>query len=457
MTGSGACVFTSESVTEGHPDKIADQISDSILDAVMAGDPNGRVACETLVTTGLAFIAGEITTTVYVDFPGLVRETIKQIGYTRAKFGFDYETCAVVSAIDPQSPDIAQGVDTGGAGDQGLMFGFACNETPELMPMPIMMAHKLTRRLTEARRTGDLEWLRPDGKSQVTVEYDGGTPKRIEAIVVSCQHSDTISIRELREDVERSHRPGDSAQDDRRSDQDLHQPHRPVRDRWAAGGLPGLTGRKIIVDTYGGVGSHGGGAFSGKDPSKVDRSASYMARHVAKNIVAAGTGEEGRGPARVRDRRGGPGVRDGGHLRYRHRARGGAHPIHPRGLPVDAEGDHHRPRSAEAHLQADRGLRPLRAHRAGVHVGADSPSGGAARRLQGLKLRSRCSGRGRVRTSSRRACMAWSGCCPLVPATRRTVLGNPASGVARSDWRPSRTWSVACIGSPDGRGAGVID
>jgi S-adenosylmethionine synthetase len=288
MAPNGTHVFSSESVTEGHPDKIADQISDAILDAVLAEDPNGRVACETLVTTGLAFIAGEISTTVYVDFPRLVRETIRDIGYTRAKFGFDYETCAVISSIDPQSPDIAQGVDTGGAGDQGLMFGFACNETPELMPMPIMLAHKLTMRLAEARRTDELEWLRPDGKSQVSIEYREGKPHRVEAVVVSCQHSDSVSIRELRNEVREKViapiLPSAMIDDDTKV---FINP----TGRFVIGGPQGdcgLTGRKIIVDTYGGVGSHGGGAFSGKDPSKVDRSASYMARYVAKNIVAAG-------------------------------------------------------------------------------------------------------------------------------------------------------------------------
>ncbi len=288
MARNGVHYFTSESVTEGHPDKIADQISDAILDAVMAGDPTGRVACETLVTTGLAFIAGEITTEIYVDFPAIVRETIKEIGYTRAKFGFDYATCAVISSIDPQSPDIAQGVDTGGAGDQGLMFGFACDETPELMPLPLMLAHRLTRRLSEARRTGELEWLRPDGKSQVTVEYDGFEPKRIEAIVVSCQHSDMVQLRELREDVREI--IIDRVLPAAMIDDDTKVYINPTG-RFVIGGPQGdcgLTGRKIIVDTYGGVGSHGGGAFSGKDPTKVDRSASYMARHVAKNIVAAG-------------------------------------------------------------------------------------------------------------------------------------------------------------------------
>ena len=288
MAPHGMHVFSSESVTEGHPDKIADQISDAILDAVLSEDPNGRVACETLVTTGLAFIAGEISTTVYVDFPRLVRETIRDIGYTRAKFGFDYETCAVISSIDPQSPDIAQGVDTGGAGDQGLMFGFACDETPELMPMPIMLAHKLVMRLAEARRADEIEWLRPDGKSQVSVEYRNGAPHRIEAVVISCQHSDSVSIRELRMEVREKViapvLPSAMMDDDTKV---LINP----TGRFVIGGPQGdcgLTGRKIIVDTYGGVGSHGGGAFSGKDPSKVDRSASYMARYVAKNIVAAG-------------------------------------------------------------------------------------------------------------------------------------------------------------------------
>ena len=273
MAPNGRYVFTSESVTEGHPDKIADQI---------------RVACETLVTTGLAFIAGEISTTTYVDLPGVVRQTIKEIGYTRAKFGFDYETCAVVSSIDPQSPDIALGVDPGGAGDQGLMFGYASDETPELMPMPVMLAHKLTMRLSAVRRSDEVDWLRPDGKSQVSIEYDSTVPKRVEAVVVSCQHADTVGIRELREEIcERVIRAVIPA---RLMDDDTKVFINPTG-RFVVGGPQGdcgVTGRKIIVDTYGGVGSHGGGAFSGKDPSKVDRSASYMARHVAKNIVASG-------------------------------------------------------------------------------------------------------------------------------------------------------------------------
>jgi len=288
MVREGKHVFTSESVTEGHPDKIADQISDAVLDAVLAGDPNGRVACETLVTTGMAFLAGEISTSVYVDFPGLVRETIRSIGYTRAKFGFDSETCAVVSSIDPQSPDIAMGVDTGGAGDQGLMFGYACSETDELMPLPIMLAHRLTRRLAEVRRAGELEWLRPDGKSQVSVEYEGTEPRRVEAVVVSCQHSDSVTTSELRAEIRE--KVIDRVIPAQLIDDDTSLFINPTG-RFVIGGPQGdcgLTGRKIIVDTYGGVGSHGGGAFSGKDPSKVDRSASYMARHVAKNIVAAG-------------------------------------------------------------------------------------------------------------------------------------------------------------------------
>ena len=288
MAPSGKHVFTSESVTEGHPDKIADQISDAVLDAVLSEDIEGRVACETMVTTGLAFIAGEITTKTYVEFPSIVRETIKEIGYTRAKFGFDYETCAVISSIDPQSPDIAQGVNPGGAGDQGLMFGYATNETTELMPMPLVMAHQLTMRLSQARRNGEVEWLRPDGKAQVSIEYDGDEPKRIEAVVVSCQHSEEVETETLREEVRAQIidkvLPGHLIDAGTKF-------HINPTGRFVIGGPQGdcgLTGRKIIVDTYGGVGSHGGGAFSGKDPSKVDRSASYMARHVAKNVVASG-------------------------------------------------------------------------------------------------------------------------------------------------------------------------
>ncbi|HEX2832016.1 MAG TPA: methionine adenosyltransferase [Thermoanaerobaculia bacterium] len=285
-------LFTSESVTEGHPDKIADQISDAILDAVLAEDPVGRVACETLVTTGLAMISGEITTKTYVDFPSIVRGTIREIGYTRAKYGFDSETCAVISSIDPQSPDIAQGVDTGGAGDQGLMFGFAVRETPELMPLPIMLAHQLTRRLTDVRKSNELDFLRPDGKSQVTIEYDGKRPVRAEAIVISTQHSPSVSHRDLSDaiidKVIREVVPAELLDKDTKY-------HINPTGKFVIGGPQGdtgLTGRKIIVDTYGGRGRHGGGAFSGKDPTKVDRSACYMARYIAKNIVASGIADE---------------------------------------------------------------------------------------------------------------------------------------------------------------------
>jgi S-adenosylmethionine synthetase len=288
MARNGRYLFTSESVTEGHPDKIADQISDSILDAILAQDPVGRVACETLVTTGLAIIAGEITTSCYVDFPKIVRETIREVGYTRAKYGFDSETCAVLSSIHEQSPDIAQGVDPGGAGDQGLMFGYACTETPELMPMPIMLAHKLVKGLSCARRDGVLDYLRPDGKSQVSVEYDSGKPVRVDTVVVSTQHSAAVSSDTLREDITDKIIsrviPADMMDSKTRV---LINP----TGRFVVGGPhgdAGVTGRKIIVDTYGGAAPHGGGAFSGKDPTKVDRSACYMARYVAKNVVAAG-------------------------------------------------------------------------------------------------------------------------------------------------------------------------
>jgi S-adenosylmethionine synthetase len=288
MSRNGRHLFTSESVTEGHPDKIADQISDSILDAILAQDPVGRVACETLVTTGLAIIAGEITTSCYVDFPKIVRDTIKEVGYTRAKFGFDSETCAVLSSIHEQSPDIAQGVDPGGAGDQGLMFGFACTETDELMPMPIMLAHKLCKGLSCARRDGVLEYLRPDGKSQVTVEYEGTRPVRIDAIVVSSQHSPLVTNETMREDIIETIVNRVIPADMMDSNTKLYV--NPTG-RFVVGGPhgdAGVTGRKIIVDTYGGAAPHGGGAFSGKDPTKVDRSACYMARYIAKNVVAAG-------------------------------------------------------------------------------------------------------------------------------------------------------------------------
>ncbi|MGA2901797.1 MAG: methionine adenosyltransferase [Candidatus Acidiferrales bacterium] len=281
-------LFTSESVTEGHPDKIADQISDAVLDAVLTDDPMGRVACETLVTTGLVVVAGEITTTTYVDFSDLAREVIRDVGYTRAKFGFDAETCGVICAIKKQSPDIAMGVDTGGAGDQGLMFGFACDETPELMPMPIQLAHSLTHKLAEVRKKGTVDFLRPDGKSQVTIEYIDGRPARVDAVVISTQHSDKVSHSKLEEavmaEVIKPVLPG--AMVDKKTKYYINP-----TGRFVTGGPmgdAGLTGRKIIVDTYGGYSRHGGGALSGKDATKVDRSACYMARYVAKNIVAAG-------------------------------------------------------------------------------------------------------------------------------------------------------------------------
>jgi S-adenosylmethionine synthetase len=286
-------LFTSESVTEGHPDKIADQISDGILDAIIGQDKHCRVACETILTTGIAFVAGEISTRAYVEIPDIIRDVIKSVGYCDATWGFDYRTCSVITSIHQQSSDIAMGVDSGGAGDQGLMFGYASNETEELMPMPIVLAHRLTRRLAEVRKKNILPWVRPDGKSQVTIEYRDGKPVRVDTVVVSTQHSDKVTSKQIEREV-------------------LDQVIKPVMPkaiydpvsvkhyinptgRFVTGGPmgdTGLTGRKIIVDTYGGVGSHGGGAFSGKDPTKVDRSASYMARYIAKNIVAAGLAEK---------------------------------------------------------------------------------------------------------------------------------------------------------------------
>ena len=288
MSRNGRHLFTSESVTEGHPDKIADQISDSILDAILAKDEKARVACETLVTTGIAFIAGEITTTAVIDYQEVVRKTITDVGYTRGKYGFDAETCAVISAIHSQSPDIAMGVDTGGAGDQGLMFGFACTETPELMPLPIMLAHGLVRGLSTARREGSLGYLRPDGKSQVTVEYDGNRPIRVDAVVVSSQHSPDVTNETMRADI--TERIINKVIPEGMRDKNTKVYVNPTG-RFVIGGPhgdAGVTGRKIIVDTYGGAAPHGGGAFSGKDPTKVDRSACYMARYIAKNVVAAG-------------------------------------------------------------------------------------------------------------------------------------------------------------------------
>ncbi len=286
-------LFTSESVTEGHPDKIADQISDGILDAMISQDKFSRVACETVLTTGIAFVAGEISTKAYVEIPDLVRSIIKDVGYTDARWGFDYHTCSILTAIHNQSSDIAQGVDSGGAGDQGLMFGYTTNETDELMPMPIVLAHRLTRRLAEVRKKKILPWVLPDGKSQVTIEYRDGRPARVDTIVVSTQHMDSVTNKQIEKDIiEKVIKPV--------MPKGIYDPtsvkyHINPTGRFVVGGPmgdTGLTGRKIIVDTYGGVGSHGGGAFSGKDPSKVDRSASYMARYIAKNIVAAGLADK---------------------------------------------------------------------------------------------------------------------------------------------------------------------
>ncbi len=292
MAARNRFLFTSESVTEGHPDKIADQISDAIVDACLTEDEYSRVACETLLTTGLAFIAGEITTKAYVDFPSIVRGTVTSVGYIDATYGFDSQTCAVISSIHEQSPDIAMGVDPGGAGDQGMMFGYASNENEQLMPTPIMLAHKLTHRLSDVRKNGDLDWLRPDGKSQVTVEYDSNhKPVRIDAVVISTQHSETVDNNKIRAEVLKhviqSVLPAHMLDPDTKY-------HINPTGRFVVGGPmgdTGLTGRKIIVDTYGGMGRHGGGCFSGKDPTKVDRSACYMARYIAKNVVASGVAD----------------------------------------------------------------------------------------------------------------------------------------------------------------------
>jgi S-adenosylmethionine synthetase len=281
-------LFTSESVTEGHPDKVADHVSDAVLDAVLAQDPKARVACEVLVTTGICVVSGEITTTAHIDVPSIARKTIADIGYNDAAFGFDAKTCGIINVVQTQSPDIAMGVDTGGAGDQGLMFGYACDETPELMPLPIQLAHRLCEKLSQVRRAGELKYLRPDGKSQVSVEYVNGKPTRIDAVVISTQHGDDVSTEQLRADV-RKHII-DAVVPQNLVDKNTKYHINPTG-RFVIGGPhgdTGLTGRKIIVDSYGGMGRHGGGAFSGKDPTKVDRSACYMARYIAKNLVASG-------------------------------------------------------------------------------------------------------------------------------------------------------------------------
>ena len=353
-------LFTSESVTEGHPDKVADAISDAVLDCLLEKDPVARVACETLVTTGLAIIAGEITTSAYVHLPDVVRDTIRRIGYTDAGFGFDANTCAVMSTIDAQSRDIGQGVDTGGAGDQGMMFGFATDETEELMPMPIMLAHRLTRALADRRKSGDLKWLRPDGKSQVTVVYEDGQPVAVDTVVISTQHADGINNTKIRKaiisDVIEASIPKELRQKKIKY-------HINPTGRFVIGGPQGdcgLTGRKIIVDTYGGMGRHGGGAFSGKDPSKVDRSACYAARWVAKNIVAAGLAR--RGGARLRAR---------GYFRHGYGTRGAYSRSRERQLRPYAKGHHHRARPSEAHLWRNVGLRTFRPHAREGRLGKD--------------------------------------------------------------------------------------
>ena len=370
MSSQNRYLFTSESVTEGHPDKIADQISDAILDACLAEDPVSRVACETLTATGLVVIAGEITTKAYVDFQSLVRGTISSIGYNNALYGFDSNTCAVISSINKQSGDIAMGVDTGGAGDQGMMFGYACNENAELMPTPISLAHKLTMRLSEVRKHGRLPYLRPDGKSQVTVEYDKNhKPQRVDAVVISTQHSETVGNEELRSDILKhviqATIPASLLDEDTKY-------HINPTGRFVIGGPmgdTGLTGRKIIVDTYGGMGRHGGGAFSGKDPTKVDRSAAYMARHIAKNIVAAGLADRVRSSTCLCHRRGRSGQRTGRH--FRHLQSGSRHDSGPgaRAFQADPEGHHRVAEIAPADLLQDRGLWPLWPQRSRLHLG----------------------------------------------------------------------------------------
>ncbi len=371
-------IFTSESVTEGHPDKMADQISDAVLDAVLADDPTGRVACEVLVTTGICVVSGEITTRTYVDVPKLVRAVIHEIGYTDAEMGFDSKTCGVLNTIQSQSPDIALGVDTGGAGDQGMMFGYACDETEELMPLPIMMAHKLVRQLSEVRRSGKLKFLRPDGKSQVSVEYVDGRPARIVAVVVSTQHDDEVSTETLRAEVKKH--VIDPVLPANMIDAGTKYHINPTG-RFVTGGPhgdTGLTGRKIIVDSYGGMGRHGGGAFSGKDPTKVDRSACYMARYIAKNIVAAGLATAMRGAVSLCDRRGRACIGDGAYIRDRCGGRGEARGVGAIAFPAYAQG-HYRPfETPPAGVSKNGFVRPFRPHRRVFHLG----SHGQSRRAQ---------------------------------------------------------------------------
>ncbi len=410
-------IFTSESVTEGHPDKMADQISDSVLDAVLADDPTGRVACEVLITTGMVVVAGEITTKTYVNVPDLVRSVVNDIGYNDATYGFDGKTCGVLNAIQSQSPDIAMGVDTGGAGDQGLMFGYACDETEELMPLPIILSHKLCRQLSEARRSGQLKFLRPDGKSQVSVEYVDGKPARIDAVVVSTQHSDDISTEELRAQI-RKHII-DPILPKNMVDGDTKYHINPTG-RFVIGGPhgdTGLTGRKIIVDTYGGMGRHGGGAFSGKDPTKVDRSACYMARYIAKNLVAAGLANRCEvqlayaigvaepvsvmvntfGTGKVSDAR--PvsytrldvykrhGFGDGEHLRHRQGERCAADRTGPLQFQADPQGDHRPSPAAPPDLPRYCRVRSFRPQRKFVQLGKDRQGSGAQGSCPGNRRR----------------------------------------------------------------------
>ncbi len=374
-------LFTSESVTEGHPDKVADQISDGVLDAILSKDIRGRVAVETLVKTGLCVVAGEVSTTAYVEIPKIVRSTIVRIGYTDSTMGFDGHTCGVMVAIEGQSQDIARGVDNNkeqGAGDQGMMFGYACNETAELMPAPIHYAHALTRRLAEVRRKLH-PWLRPDGKSQVTVQYEDGRPVRIDTVVVSTQHAEDATNKKIHaavmEDVIAKALP-------RRLLDRKTRYHINPTGRFVIGGPmgdSGVTGRKIIVDTYGGMGRHGGGAFSGKDPSKVDRSAAYMGRYIAKNVVGRRTGRPLRGAGVLRHRRGRPGVGDGGHLRDGAGGRGADCPGGAAHLRAEAARDCPASGFAAPHLPAHGGLRALRPPGEGLHLGTHRHEGCAAR------------------------------------------------------------------------------
>jgi S-adenosylmethionine synthetase len=393
-------LFTSESVTEGHPDKIADQISDAVLDAILEKDPMGRVACETLVTTGVAVVAGEITTDTYVDIPGIVRGTLKGIGYTDANYGIDAHTCAVMTTIDRQSPDIAQGVDTGGAGDQGMMFGYATDENDALMPTPILLAHRLAERLAEVRKNGKLMWLRPDGKTQVSVAYVDGRPVHVDTVVVSTQHDPEASNEEIRAGViEHVITPMLPAE--------LFDPERCTihinpTGRFVIGGPhgdAGLTGRKIIVDTYGGMGRHGGGAFSGKDPTKVDRSG--RVRRALRRQAHRGRrpGAPLRDPARLRHRRGAAGLGARGHLWHRHRRRRGDREGAAGGLRLHPQGDHRDAGPAQRHLPPHRRVRPLRAPLGAgrqrhpgdaLPVGADGSGGGSAHGGEGMNGSAKC-------------------------------------------------------------------